>query len=146
MALRHLQGCPLVDGTASGYALVTDAPLSFWGGVDPESGRVIDKRHPLEGELLTGRILVLPSGRGSCSASGVLLESIANRTAPAGIIVAEVDPIIGLGAILGDELLERIMPVVLLPPEEWKTIGSGTMVRINPGGVVEIEDSTSFIQ
>lgn len=59
-----------------GIALVTDVPLSFWGGVDPATGTVIDQHHPLRGKLLTDRILILPSGRGSCSASGVLLEEI----------------------------------------------------------------------
>ena len=140
MALRHLQGRPLVDGTASGLALVTDTPLSFWGGVDPADGRIIDKRHPLAGELLADRILVLPSGRGSCSASGVLLESISNGTAPAGIVVSEVDPIIGLGAILGDELLGRTVPVVLIAAEERASIRQHAVVAILSGGGLEIEE------
>ena len=140
MALTRFQGRPLVDGTARGIALVTDTPLSFWGGVDPHDGRIIDKRHPLQGEVLSGRILVLPSGRGSCSASGVLLESISNGTAPAGIIVSEVDPIIGLGAILGDELLGRTVPVVLISAEELALIGQQAIVDIQPGGGVEFED------
>jgi predicted aconitase with swiveling domain len=140
MVLRLLQGRPLVDGTARGIALVTDTPLSFWGGVDPHDGRIIDKRHPLDGDVLTDRILVLPSGRGSCSASGVLLESISNGTAPAGIIVSEVDPIIGLGAILGDELLGRTVPVVLIAPGELASIPDRANISIFPGGSVEIED------
>jgi predicted aconitase with swiveling domain len=142
MALNELQGQALVDGAATGLALVTDVPLSFWGGVDPETGQIIDKRHPLEGELLTGRIFVLPSGRGSCSASGVLLESISNGTAPNGIIVSEVDPIIGLGAVLGEELLGRVMPVVLVSAEESSSIMNGAPISIRLGGLIEIgEDS-----
>lgn len=118
--------------------MATDTPLSFWGGVDPQDGQIIDKRHPLVGEVLAGRVLVLPSGRGSCSASGVLLESISNGTAPSGIIVSEIDPIIGLGAILGDELLGRVVPVVLVTPEERVTIATGTMVSILCGGEIQI--------
>lgn len=144
MALRRLQGRALVNGTASGTALATDTPLSFWGGVDPEHGQIIDKRHPLVGEHLMGRVLVLPSGRGSCSASGVLLESISNGTAPNGIIVSEIDPIIGLGAILGDELLGRIVPVVLVTPDERATIATGATVSILHGGEIEIEESSGL--
>lgn len=138
MAVTRIEGKPLVEGEAAGIALTTDTPLSFWGGVDPHSGEIIDRRHPLDGEMISGRILVLPSGRGSCSASGVLLESIANNTAPAGIIVSEIDPIIGLGAILGDELLGRTVPVVLVTAEERKSIVDGVSVRIGLTGIVEI--------
>ena len=127
-----------MDGAAEGTALTTSTPLSFWGGVNPDTGEIIDRRHPLDGESLAGRILVLPSGRGSCSASGVLLESIANGTAPIGIIVSEIDPIIGLGAILGDELLGKTVPVVLVTPAERETIPEGAWVRIRVGGTVEI--------
>lgn len=142
MVLRRIQGKPLINGSVTGRALVTDTPLSFWGGVNPENGRVIDKRHPLAGEFLTGRILILPSGRGSCSASGVLLESISNDTAPAGIVLSEMDPVIGMGAILGDELLERVVPVVLVSAEERVSITTGVLVRILDHGMIEIEDDS----
>jgi predicted aconitase with swiveling domain len=136
--MTRFAGRPLVVGVAAGIALVTNTPLSFWGGVDPRTGEVIDRRHPLDGEVITNRILVLPSGRGSCSASGVLLESISNGTAPAAIVVSEIDPIIGLGAILGDELLGRTVPVVLLKPDERAAIPTGVTVHISRGGVVEL--------
>jgi predicted aconitase with swiveling domain len=138
MAVKRIAGKALIDGSAKGVALTTDTTLSFWGGVDPHTGRIIDRRHPLDGAVISDRILVLPSGRGSCSASGVLLESIANGTGPAGIIVSEVDPVIGLGAILGDELLGRIVPMVLLTSEERSAIPDGELVSITEGGVVEI--------
>jgi predicted aconitase with swiveling domain len=77
----------------------------------------------------------LPSGRGSCSASGVLLESIANGTAPVGIIVSETDPIIGLGAILGEELLGRVVPVVRLELGDWVEIGNGDSVEVRSNGM-----------
>lgn len=142
MAVKVIRGQALVDGVASGVALVTDTPLSFWGGVDPEHGTVIDIRHPLDGESIAGRILVLPSGRGSCSASGVILESISNGTAPAGIVVSEVDPIIGLGCILGEELIGKIVPVVLVSPEERESIVDGAPISIGIGGVLEIEEGS----
>lgn len=143
MGMTRFHGRTLVDGSATGSALVADVPLSFWGGVDPETGTIIDRRHPLEGRRASGRILVLPAGRGSCSASGVLLESIANGVAPAGIVVSELDPVIGLGAILGEELLGRTVPVVLVSVEERRAIENGAMVRILPGGTIEVDSGAS---
>lgn len=140
MAVMRLAGKQMVGGSAAGTALVTDTPLSFWGGVNPRTGEVIDRRHPLAGECLADRVLVLPCGRGSCSASGVLLESIANGTAPVGIIVSELDPILGLGAILGDELLGRTVPVVLISQEDRVKIASGAMIRLGADGSVEVGD------
>jgi predicted aconitase with swiveling domain len=77
----------LVAGTAEGRALVLDEPLSFWGGVDPATGDIIEARHPQHGENVAGRILVMPSGRGSSSSSSVLAEAIRAGTAPAAIVV-----------------------------------------------------------
>lgn len=134
----QIVGQPLVDGIAVGHALVTDTPLSFWGGVDPHTGEIIDRRHPLLGASISGRVLVLPSGRGSCTASAVLLEAIANGTAPVGIVVSEIDPILGLGAILGDELLGKVVPVVLVDEAERVQIGDGATISIREGGLVEI--------
>jgi len=99
-----------------GEVLVVDVPLSFWGGVDPATGRVIDRHHPLHGASLAGRVLVMPSGRGSCSASGVLLESICLGTGPAAILTLRPDPILVLGAVLAEELHGLTMPVGTLDP------------------------------
>ncbi|MEZ4531667.1 MAG: aconitase X [Thermomicrobiales bacterium] len=134
MALAHLRE-PLVDGAATGTALVTDTPLSFWV-VDPRTGEVIDRRHPLAGTM-TGRVLALPAGR-ILLASGVLLESIANGAAPVGIVISEIDPIIGLGAILGEELLGITVPVVLVTAEERASIVRGVLVSIEPGGTIVV--------
>lgn len=138
---RRFAGRVLVAGTGSGPALVTNEPLSLWGGLDPRTGEVIDRRHPLSGLCLSGRVLVLPHGRGSCSASGVLLEAIRNRTAPAAIIVSNVDPIIGLGSILGDELFGRPVPVVLLAPADAATISTGDLVQVRLDGTIEVTAS-----
>ncbi len=133
---RRLAGTVVVAGAGSGPALITDEPLSFWGGLDPNTGEIIDRHHPLSGQFLTGRVLILPRGRGSCSASGVLLEAIRNETAPAAIITHEVDPIIGLGSILGDELYGRPIPVVVLPPEVAATIRGGATLAVDVDGVM----------
>jgi hypothetical protein len=103
----------LVPGEASADAVVLDEPLSFWGGLDPETGRVIDVHHPQQSADVTGRILVMPSGRGSSSSSSVLAEAIRAGTAPAGIVLREPDPIVALGAIVARELYGLAIPVVV---------------------------------
>jgi predicted aconitase with swiveling domain len=103
----------LIAGTARGGALVLEEPLSFWGGVEPSTGRVIDVRHPQRGANVSGRVLVMPSGRGSSSSSSVLAECVRAGTAPAAIVLAEPDPILALGAIVARELYGRSIPIVV---------------------------------
>ncbi len=117
-----------------GSLLVGREPLSFWGGLDPNTGEVIDRRHPLSGQRLTNRILAIPHGRGSCSASGVLLEAICNGTGPLAIITSRIDPIIGLGAILAEELYGRVVPVAVLGADDFLELRSGDRVTITMSG------------
>ena len=106
-------GVFLVAGEARGPVLAT-APLSFWGGYDPEAGIVIDRSHPALGAALAGRILVMPSGRGSSSSSTVLAEAIRLGTAPAAIVLCEPDPILVIGALVAARLYGRTCPIVML--------------------------------
>jgi predicted aconitase with swiveling domain len=85
--------------------LASDTPLSFWGGLDPTSGLVLDARHPLAGTSVAGTILCLPSGRGSCTASQVLLELILNGVAPAAIVLRDLDPLVAAGAVVAQQVL-----------------------------------------
>jgi predicted aconitase with swiveling domain len=100
-------------GEAEGQALVFSQPLSFWGGIDAETGDIIDHSHPGLGQNVAGRILVMPSGRGSSSSSSVLAEAIRRGTAPAGILIARPDPILAVGAIVAEFLYEIRMPLVV---------------------------------
>ena len=104
----------MVPGVAQGDVLCLDEPLSFWGGLDPGTGRIIDRHHPQLDESVVGRVLVMPSGRGSSSASSALCEAIRAGTGPAAIVMAEPDEIIALGAVVADELYGRLVPVVVL--------------------------------
>ena len=72
----------LVPGEASGALLHADVGISFWGGVDPESGIVIDHTHPLRGTCISGKVLAIPNGRGSCTGSQVVLELLDPQYAP----------------------------------------------------------------
>jgi uncharacterized protein len=100
-----VQGEILVPGTAGeGEALVLTAPISFWGGVDPKSGRISDVRHPQYGETISGRVLFLPGTIGSSSASAVLMELVHSGHAPAALVLHEPDAILLLGLIVAREM------------------------------------------
>lgn len=126
----------LVAGEAEGEALVLSEALSLWGGLDPDSGRIIDQRHPALGAIVSGRVLVLPAGRGSSSASSILLEAVRLDTAPAAIITAEVDLILALGAAVAQELYGRAPPVIVLPSPAYEQIETGWRLAISRDGAV----------
>lgn len=88
----------------SGKALVLTAPISFWGGVDPKSGRIADVRHPQCGETISGKVLFLPGTIGSSSASAVLMELVHGGHAPAALVLHEPDAILLLGLIVAKEM------------------------------------------
>lgn len=104
----------LVAGHAEGPVLWLDEPLSFWGGLDVETGRIIDHHHPQFGFDVTGTVLVMTSGRGSSSASSVLTEAIRLGTSPAAIVLLEADTIIVIGAVVADELYGSSLPVIVV--------------------------------
>ncbi len=108
------RGRTLVAGAATGAILRLSEPLSFWGGMDVATGRIIDQHHPQVGACLTGVILVMPAGRGSSSSSSVLAEAIYAGSAPAAIILSETDVIVALGAMVAKELYGLACPVVVL--------------------------------
>ena len=120
----------------AGRALVLDEGLSLWGGMDPVTGELIDSRHPQRGALLTGRVLVMPSGRGSSSSASVLAEAVRAGTAPAAIVLGEPDLILSIGSAVAEELYGIVVPVVVVSAEELAGIPDGVDVRIGPEGSV----------
>ena len=114
-------------GEAEGEALVLSEPLSLWGGIDVETGRIIDRSHPDRGRSVAGTILVMPGGRGSSSSSSVLAEALRRRTAPAAIVLSIPDPILTVGAIVAFELYGIRMPIVVCSIE---TIERGERLRV----------------
>lgn len=100
-----LQAELLVPGQpGQGPALILSAPISFWGGIDPKSGRIIDVRHPECGQSVAGSVLFLPSTIGSSSASAVLMELVHGGHAPAALVLHEPDAILLLGLIVAREM------------------------------------------
>jgi len=96
----RLRGRAIYRGKARGLALVSPVPIGFLGGVDAETGRVIEVGHPLEGECIAGRVLVFPSGKGSTVGSYTLYRLAKVGKAPAAIINARSEAIVAVGAIM----------------------------------------------
>ena len=95
-----MKGRSISPGKARGEALVSPEPLGFYGGVDPCTGLVTEPGHPLEGQRVTGRVLVFPRGKGSTVGSYVIYGLAKNGVAPAAIVNAETEAIVATGAIL----------------------------------------------
>jgi cis-L-3-hydroxyproline dehydratase len=123
-------GQTLVTGSAKGELLSAEVGLSFWGGVNPQTGVVIDQHHPLRNQSLAGRVLAIPSGRGSCSGSGVLLELILNGHAPAAIIICEREEILTLGALVAEVVFEQSIPVLRVEREVFPRLGEYQYARV----------------
>lgn len=134
--MRHHAGISLLPGTASGPIVVMAEPLSFWGGVDPATGTVIDVHHPSHGVSLAGAVVLMPTSRGSCSGSGVLLELALSGRCPAALIFAGPEDTLTLGAIVAAEMFGRSIPVVRLPEEAFAALASAAEAEIVPDAVL----------
>ncbi len=130
MQTQVIQGEALTAGSARGPVLFSDTALSFWGGVAPTSGEVIDRHHPLSGQIITGKVLAIPKGRGSCTGSSVLMEVILNGNGPAALVLEQTDEILALGAIVAELVFGRALPVV--------TVGSAAFVRLRDAVWAEV--------
>ncbi|MGB7243425.1 MAG: aconitase family protein [Sulfitobacter sp.] len=106
----------LVQNDAKGEILVCSEGLSFWGGVDPETGVIIDAHHPNHGICLAGKIVLMQTSRGSCSGSGVLLQLAQNGMAPAALVFTDREEILTLGAVISERLFDRPVSVMRLSP------------------------------
>jgi predicted aconitase with swiveling domain len=138
MGVMQFTGRVLVAGEGEGKALVLSEPLSLWGGLDPQTGEIIDRRHPCSGAIVSGRVLVLPAGRGSSSASSILLEAVRAKTTPAAILVAEADAILALGAVVAHELYGENPPVIQLALADYERLANGQWVTVRPDGTIQV--------
>jgi predicted aconitase with swiveling domain len=133
------RGEVLIAGAeAGGQALVLTRPISFWGGVDPRTGRIADPRHPEAGAGVAGRVLFLPGTIGSSSASAVLLELVRAGLAPAAIVLHEPDAILLLGLIVAREMGWRHPPAIRLNRERHKAF-NGLYVEVRSDGRISAE-------
>ena len=126
----------LVAGSASGAVLRLDAPISFWGGVDPATSRIVQGGHPQRGEVVAGTILVIPRLVGSSSSSAIMLELIHGRRAPKALILGGRDAILPVGVIAARQMGWPTVPVLVLPDPPLRT---GERIAIREDGTIEPE-------
>lgn len=127
-ALIRLSGRVIRAGQAEGIALVSPEPISFLGGVDPDTGIVIEPGHPLRGERIAGRVLVFPFGKGSTVGSYTILRLKWNGQAPAAIINRESEAIVAVGAIIAEIPMVDLIDIT--------RIHTGDRVRVQDGEVL----------
>ncbi|MEM9626560.1 MAG: DUF126 domain-containing protein [Pseudomonadota bacterium] len=128
----------LVDGHAEGDILKLEAPICFWGGVDPTSGAITDPGHPNHGDVVTDKILAIPKIVGSSSSSQLLLELLYKKTGPAAVILGEADAILGIASVVGREMTFGEIPILQLPLEDLASKG---YLTIEPGGRIHLRKS-----
>ncbi len=117
-------------GTAEGEVLVLTEPVSFWGGVD-HHGEIIDVHHAQHKAKMTNKILVMPSGRGSSSATAVLAELIRTGDGPLAIVMLQCDTILVIGALVSAEIYGISLPIVELEQSEYDQLFEGMRVTVD---------------
>lgn len=121
----------LIPGVSEGDLVGSNVALSFWGGVDPQTGTVIDSHHPLVGKSVAGKVLAIPSSRGSCSGSGVFLELLLNDSQPSALIFAREEMILTLGVLIAEEMFQKRIPVLQVPMASFNKLLQLEHVRIS---------------
>ena len=96
----EFRGRVIQSGRAQGEALVSEAPIGFLGGVDPDTGVVLEPGHPLRGQSIAGKVLVFPTGKGSTVGSYTILRLQRSGKGPVAMINAESEAIVAVGAII----------------------------------------------
>jgi len=134
----------LAPGDGEGAPLRLDEPLSFWGGLDSTTGRIIDRWHPQSGARIAGRVLLMPAGRGSSSGSAALAEALRLGAGPAAILLLRRDAIVIVGALVAMELYARPCPVALVDERDWAALGAATRLKVRAtpeGASIEARDA-----
>ena len=120
----------------TGPILKTDVSLSFWGGIDPVTGIIIDQQHPLVGARVTDTIFFLPSGRGSSTASQVLLELILNGIAPRAIVLRNADAMVTVGALISQEVFDKFLPILCVEETGYDKIFGSSYTTVTHAAVM----------
>ena len=132
-----IQANVLVTGAAEGEALVLDETLSFWGGFDPATGRIIDVHHPQFEQHVTGKILFLPQSRGSAGTPGGIAETLRNGSGPLAFVLGERDVNIGVGVLVANELYQLEVPVLQIGREQMLSFQTGEQISIGASGLID---------
>ena len=134
-----IQAETVIVGRAAGPVLRFTAPISFWGGIDPATGRVTDPAHPATGREIGGTVLVLAATRGSSSSSAVMLELLRGGRAPAALVVAEIDAILALGVVVAGEMGYGTIPVLRLALAAHARLADGRRAEIDRHGRITLD-------
>jgi len=127
-----MTGRIIVKGNVEGEAIVSTEGISFYGGVDPDTGIVTEKGHPLEGKSVTGKILIFPRGKGSTVGSYTMYRLKKSNTAPLAIINEECETVVAVGAIISEiPLIDRL--------------DKNPVENIKDGDTVKIKDSEVMV-
>lgn len=136
--MEIIQGNPVVSGSATGDLLVSQEPMSFWGGYDATNGNIIDTHHPLCGENAREKVLGIPFTIGSSTTAAVFLQSIRDKTSPAAIITIGADDFLALASIVAEEMYDSPIPIISVTESDYKKLITGTHVQINQSGEIRI--------
>ena len=128
MSMKQLQGRTIKAGNGKGIALVSPEPIGFLGGIDPDTGQVIEKGHPLEGQSISGRVLVFPTGKGSTVGSYTMYRLAKNGLAPAAIINAQSEAIVAVGAIISNIPMVDLIDVAQICNGDMVTVQDGVVI------------------
>jgi predicted aconitase with swiveling domain len=120
-----LEGRVVRAGRAEGVALVSPDPISFLGGVDPETGVILDQNHPLRGQCIADKILVFPHGKGSTVGSYTILRLARNGVAPLAMINATSEAITAVGAIIADIPMVDMIDISQIHSGDWVQVMDG---------------------
>ncbi|MEM9467146.1 MAG: DUF126 domain-containing protein [Actinomycetota bacterium] len=131
-----IRGRVLHPGDAAGTVLRLDEPLSFWGGLDPTTGTIIDQAHPQVGVSMTGAVVVMPGSRGSSGTPGVLGEALRRGVGPAALIVTKADVNLVAGAIVAEALYDAACPVVQVAETALSDLATGVDRVVRRDGTI----------
>ena len=118
----RMQGRVIKAGKAAGRALVSPEPIGFLGGVDPDTGVVVEPNHPLNGQSVAGRVLVFPTGKGSTVGSYTILRLARNGVAPAAMLNAQSEAIVAVGAIIADIPMVDQLSLQFIQDGDWVVV------------------------
>ena len=135
---RIIHGKPVVPGAAKGKLLFSGEPISFWGGYNYLTGEIIDRRHPLSGQIAAGCILAVPFTRGSSTTTAVLLEAVRANTAPAAILTTGVDSFFALASIVAREMYAKPIPIFTISHQDFSRFQSEDYLTITEDGRITI--------
>ncbi|HRX02408.1 MAG: DUF126 domain-containing protein [Anaerolineae bacterium] len=132
----RMQGRVIKSGKAAGRALVSPEPIGFLGGVDPDTGVVVEPNHPLNGQSVAGRVLVFPTGKGSTVGSYTILRLARNGVAPAAMLNAQSEAIVAVGAIIADIPMVDQLSIQFIRDGDWVVVD---------GDAVEVYDQPTAV-